>query len=67
VTIIGRRHGQGDDLLGQQIDLARLHDGFEARPAQLEMFRMAGQCAPDIRDAIFFVALMSANTRLTMR
>ena len=32
-AIVRRRHGQGDDLLGQQIDLARLHDGLEARPA----------------------------------
>ncbi len=33
-AIVGRRYGQGDDLLGQQIDLARTHDGFEARPAE---------------------------------
>jgi hypothetical protein len=33
-TVVRRRHGQGDDLLGQEIDFARLHDGLEARPAQ---------------------------------
>jgi len=33
-AIIRRRHGQRDNLLGQEIDLTWLHDGFEACPAQ---------------------------------
>src|SRR5262249_13676000 len=41
-------HGERDDLLGEEIDLARLHDRFEPRPAQLQMFRVGCQRPPNV-------------------
>src|SRR5262249_49288563 len=45
---VGRGHGQRDDLLGEQVDLAGLHDGLEPGPAQFEVLGMRREGAPDV-------------------
>lgn len=45
---IGDGDGQSDDLLGEQIQLPRTHDGLELVPGHLEMIGTGGQGAPDI-------------------
>ena len=54
-TAVGDGDGQGDDLLGEQIDLAGPHDGFESRPAKLQVFRMRGQGPPDVGYPVDFL------------
>jgi hypothetical protein len=55
MTRVGNRYGQGNDLFGQQIQLAGLHDCFEARPAKFQVIGMTGQSTPDVWDALDFL------------
>lgn len=57
-AIVGRRYGQGDDLLGQQIYFARPHDGLETRPAETQMLGMGSQSPPDIGHTVDFLCLL---------
>src|SRR5439155_6455212 len=46
------RYCQSNDLLGQQVDLARLHNRLESGPAKLQVFRMRRQGSPDVRNTV---------------
>jgi hypothetical protein len=52
---------KGDDLLGQQINLAWLHDGFEPGPAQFQMVGVGRQSAPDVRNAVNFLGRLDVS------
>jgi hypothetical protein len=49
---VGNGDRQGDDFLGEQVDLPGLHDRLEPGPTKLQVFRVRGQGAPDVGDAI---------------
>ncbi len=46
------RNSQGDNLFGQQVDLPRPHDRFQASPTKLQVLGMRRQSAPDIGDPV---------------
>src|SRR5437762_10268299 len=51
-TAVSDRYCQSNDLLGQQVDLARLHDSLEPSPAKLQMFWVRRQRPPNVGNTV---------------